>query len=163
MRTRNYRISRAPSLVLTALIVSTSFSPSTSSATEAATTPSTTVGLPTGRTVDGLRCFDLEAYKTIAIIYSRYLSCEAQKPLVAGIVEVTEDKQAALRAFADDLESTLTRAEAERSAYALAATYATEQAATEERRKRAWRVTAVVSLAAAVVLGAVVVGIGVSP
>ena len=135
--------------------------PSTSSAADEA--PAATIELPAGQTANGLRCFDLEAYKTIAIIYARYLTCEAQKPLVAGLVEATEDKQAALRAFAADLESTLTRAEAERSAYALAATYATEQAATEERRKKAWRVTAVVSLAAAVVLGAVVVGIGVAP
>ena len=135
--------------------------PSTSSAADEA--PAATIELPAGQTANGLRCFDLEAYNTIAIIYARYVTCEAQKPLAAELVETTEDKRAALRAFAGDLEATLTRAEAERSAYALAATYASEQATAEGRRKRAWRVTAVVSLAAAVVLGAVVVGIGVAP
>jgi hypothetical protein len=122
--------------------------------------PAAVLELPAGRTTDGLRCFDLEQYKVIATIYARYVTCEAQKPLVAELVEATEDKQAALRAFAGDLELTLTRAEAERSAYELAATTSAEQAATEAQRKRVWRAVAVASLAAALVLGAVATGIG---
>jgi hypothetical protein len=118
------------------------------------------IEFPTGRTSGAEKCFDLEGYKGLAIIYSRYLSCEEQGPLVLDLLEVVDDKQTALSVYADDLELALTRIEGEREAYVTSATTSAELAAGEERRKRIWRAVAIGGLIVSVALGAVVAGMG---
>jgi hypothetical protein len=158
MTKKHYKSSRPLSLLAIALTLSTICSPGVLRADEAEL--KTKIEFPAGRTSGAEKCFALDEYKNIAIIYSRYLSCEEQGPLVLDLLEVVNDKQTALSVYADDLELALTRIEDEREAYVVSATTSAELAAGEARRKRVWRAVAIGGLVVSLALGAVVAGTG---
>jgi hypothetical protein len=158
MTKKHYKNLKLRSPLAIALTLLTICSPSVLRADEAG--PKTKIEFPTGRTSGAEECFALDEYKSLAIIYSRYLSCEEQGPLVLDLLEVINDKQTALSLYADDLELALTRIEDEREAYVTSATTSAELAAGEERRKRVWRAVAIGGLVVSLALGAVVAGMG---
>lgn len=116
---------------------------------------------PIGRTAGKEKCFDLESYKSLVIIYAHYMACESQRDYVFGLRKALDEKQAGLERYADDLKITLTTLERERDAMVIAATTSAEQAEIQERRKRAWRGFAIGGIIVSLALGAVITGMGV--
>jgi hypothetical protein len=154
--------------MLAALTLLTLSSPSTatpasSESDKSEETKETTakIDFPVGRTAGKEKCFDLEAYKSLVIIYAHYMACESQRDHVFSLRTALDEKQAGLKRYADDLKITLTTLERERDAMVVAATNNAEQAETEERRKRAWRGFAIGGLVVSLALG-VIVTVGVA-
>lgn len=121
-----------------------------------------TIDFPEGRNVASEKCFDLEGYKSLAIIYGRYSHCEAQKHYVLDLVAAVDAKQNALEEASLDLTLALSSLEAERKAMAAAMVAGAERTKSEAWRKRVWRGLAVGGLVVSLALGAVVLGMGVS-
>lgn len=117
---------------------------------------------PEGRTIGNEKCFGLDAYKNLAIIYTRYSVCETQRALVADLRSAVDEKQGALEEATDDLSYALSLVEEERDSYIVAATTNAEQAELEARYKRVWRGFAIGGLVVSLALGAVILGVGVS-
>lgn len=114
------------------------------------------IDFPAGRTAGTEKCFGLEGYKSLVIIYARYMACESQRDYVFGLRTALDEKQAGLKRYADDLKITLTALEQERDAMVIAATISAKSAEKEERRKRAWRGFAIGGLIVSLALGAVI-------
>jgi len=115
------------------------------------------IDFPVGRTAGKEKCFNLEGYKSLVVIYAHYMACESQRDYVFGLRTALDEKQAGLKRYADDLKITLTTLERERDAMVVAATTNAELAEKEERRKRAWRGFAIGGLVVSLALGAVLV------
>jgi hypothetical protein len=115
------------------------------------------IDFPVGRTAGKEKCFDLEAYKSLVIIYAHYMACEAQRAYVFDLKTTVDEKQEALKKYEADLRLVLTTLERERDAMVIAATTNAELAEKEERRKRAWRGFAIGGLVVSLALGAVLV------
>lgn len=124
---------------------------------------STTIDFPVGRTSkDGKeKCFSVEAYKSLAIIYAHYTAYKSQRSYVFDLMAAADEKRRALQKSADDLRVTLATLERERDAMVIAATTNAERAEIEERRKRAWRGFAIGGLVVSLALGGVITVMGV--
>lgn len=124
---------------------------------------STTIDFPIGRnSKDGKeKCFSVEAYKSLAIIYAHYTAYKSQRSYVFDLMAAADEKRRALQKSADDLRVTLATLERERDAMVIAATTNAEQAEIEERRKRAWRGFAIGGLVVSLALGGVITVMGV--
>jgi hypothetical protein len=122
----------------------------------------TAIEFPAGRKVGDEKCFDLDGYKDLAIIYGRYLSCEAQKDYVLELVALVDDKQFALESAADDLTYALAALEGEQDRLARAMAASANIAKAEERKKRVWRAVAIGGLVVSLALGGATLGMGVS-
>jgi hypothetical protein len=119
------------------------------------------IDFPVGRTAGKEKCFGLEGYKSLVIIYAHYMACESQRDYVFGLRTALDEKEAGLKRYADDLKITLTSLEQERDAMVITATISAESAEKEERRKRAWRGFAIGGIIVSLALGAVITGMGV--
>ena len=108
---------------------------------------------------NGDKCFELDEYKQIAIVLTRYEACEDQKADVFDMLNELESKSLLLRTAADDLSIALEDLELERRALLMSVEASADKARVEARRAKVWRVLAAGGGLVSVVLGAVVAGL----
>lgn len=108
------------------------------------------------------KCFALDGYKSLAVIYAHYSACEAQRHFIFDLINTVDEKQTALSEAADKLTYAIAALENERDSLVVAATTQAEIAESEGRRKKVWRGFALGGIVASLALGAVLVATGVS-
>lgn len=117
------------------------------------------IEIPRGYENKGDKCFNLEEYKDLAVIVTRYEACEEQRALVFSMLDNLEAKSLLLQDAADDLSIALEDLEAEKRAVYLAAEQSADKARVQQQRAKVWRALAATGGAVSVVLGAVIVGL----